>query len=109
MYNCPACGNPTFSFWQKQFLGPLRKIECQSCGVAVSVPWARNVLFSFLVGLLPPLVGVGAVALVGEFASLWSMVGVFALGTLIASAPFLWLYHRYVPLVVKKARSTNAA
>lgn len=30
------------TFWQKQFLGPLKKLSCRDCGTLVSVPWAMS-------------------------------------------------------------------
>src|SRR3989344_2917403 len=42
-YNCPKCGQASFSFWQKQFLGPLGSIPCGACGASVSVPWGKSI------------------------------------------------------------------
>ena len=102
-YPCPSCGAKTISFWQKQFSGPLRKIKCSSCGVAVSVPWLHNLLLSLLGSVAVPLCGVGALALVGNFHSLLSMLAVFLTGAILPLLPIAWLSHRYVPLVVRKA------
>ena len=41
MYACPWCGSKTFSFWQKQTLGPARTLRCSSCSRQVSVSWDR--------------------------------------------------------------------
>jgi DNA-directed RNA polymerase subunit RPC12/RpoP len=95
MYACPHCGADTFSFWQKELLGPGRSIECRSCGGHVSVPWLGTfaclapmfILVAMAYLYFGPTLGVFYSVLVG------SLVG-FAI-----SAP---LCHWYVPLIPRK-------
>jgi DNA-directed RNA polymerase subunit RPC12/RpoP len=100
MYECPWCGRKSFSFWQKQSLGPSRSIACGHCARRVSVPWGRAHLAAIpvfagaLVGLwfLGDAFNSKVVALAGGFIGL-------AVG-MVLTMP---LYHRFVPLV-KPAR-----
>jgi hypothetical protein len=101
-YSCPSCGAKTFTYWAKQFIGPMRRVRCSSCNSLVSVGPG----LSSAVLLLGPLVAfaggaVGAVALI-EFGILAAGTG-FVAGGLIASVPSCWVWHRYVPLVRKDA------
>jgi hypothetical protein len=95
MYECPWCENKTFSFWQKQSLGPTRTLKCADCKRSVSVCWQRAqiaaapvILFGFL-GLLvgKAYFGTWPAVLLGGW------VGI-TVGMLI-TAP---LYHLFVPL-----------
>src|SRR6059036_3011458 len=96
MYACPWCREKSFSFWQKQGLGPIRTIKCGACGRRVGIDMFRAqvaamplLLFGFL-GLLAgqALFGTWPAVLLGGW------LGV-PLGMLF-TAP---LYHLYVPLV----------
>ncbi len=95
MYNCPHCHAPTFSFWQKNTLGPGRAIECSACKGGVSVPWVRSMLCVspiFLLGIaahiyLRPMVGASG-ALLG-----------LSIGFVVGFAISLPLYHRFAPIV----------
>ena len=51
MYRCPACSHPTLSFWQKQFLRPLRKLAGSLC-VSVAT-WVPGPSFAAGLGELP--------------------------------------------------------
>ena len=103
IYRCPSCGKDSFSFWQKQSLGPLRKITCRSCGARVSVPWGMSTLI-ILIGV----VATPTVALVAAVTA-WNAFGAFGgivtfLGSGLAlGAIGCWLYHRFVPLVTRDA------
>jgi len=98
MYKCPLCSADSFTFWQKQWLGPARSIKCRACGGAVSVPWLGAV-----VAIVPIAVLASAGTIVG--ATLAGNAG-FAvggvLGILLGFAISSPLYHRYVPLVARK-------
>ena len=52
MYACPWCERKTFSFWQKQTLGPNKTLSCTGCKRRVSVPWGRAHLAALPVFLL---------------------------------------------------------
>lgn len=96
MYRCPWCEGKTFSFLQKQSLGPTRTLSCTKCKRKVGVHGERAQFASapvVLLGFLGFLVGrewfgsLSAVLLGG-----W--VGI-TLGMLL-TAP---IYHFLVPLV----------
>jgi hypothetical protein len=96
MYACPWCQRKTFSFWQKQSLGPAHSLQCNACRRRVSVPLVQShvaaaplvvLVFAGLVlgkaayGVLPEIFMGGCLGL---------MVG------MIVTAP---LYHFFVPLI----------
>jgi hypothetical protein len=96
MYACPWCERKTFSFWQKQSLGPSHSIACKACNRRVSVPWiaaqfaaAPLVLCGFF-GLLVGKVYYGVLPEILMGGALGLMVG------MILTAP---IYHFLVPLV----------
>lgn len=101
-YLCPACHEPTISFWQKHTLGPLRKITCARCGTGIGVPIVRGSIFVLLAVVAPFLGGVAAVITV-QPASLMLTAGTFVLGMLLPGVWVLWLYERTVPLLVRNA------
>jgi len=37
MIKCPQCSEPTFSFWKKFCIGPLRTVKCKACKRKVGV------------------------------------------------------------------------
>ena len=53
MLDCPNCTQPSISAFQKQFLSPLRKIECANCGAQVSVGWLQSVIPGIIGAILP--------------------------------------------------------
>jgi DNA-directed RNA polymerase subunit RPC12/RpoP len=99
MYKCPWCGAESFSFWQKQWLGPARSIECRNCKRRVSVPWIRSLL------AVSPIILLGSIG-IGYFGTaIDSLLAVFASGVVGAVIGFLVaapLYHKYVPLVPRE-------
>jgi hypothetical protein len=95
-YQCPWCEKKTFSFYQKQTLGPSRSIKCGSCTRRVSVPWDRAQLAALPVIILGTLGLVLGKQLYGSVSAilLGGWIGL-TLGMCI-TAP---LYHLWVPLV----------
>jgi uncharacterized membrane protein len=96
MYECPWCQRKTFSFWQKQTLGPARTLQCSSCSRRVAVSWERAQIAALplvVLGLLGFSVGKVVFATLSAVL-LGGWIGV-TLGMLV-TAP---LYHLYVPLV----------
>jgi hypothetical protein len=99
MYPCPHCATDSFSFWQKQLLGPARSIECRNCKRRVSVPWARAML------AVSPIMILGSLGIAFSNSNpggplemfLWGVFGAVVGGAI--AAP---LYHLYVPLVPRK-------
>ena len=96
MYKCPWCGEKTFTFWQKQTLGPTRTLQCSACTRRASVDMFRAQVAAvpvLLLGFLGLLLGK---ALFGTWPAvlLGGWLGV-TLGMCL-TAP---LYHLYVPLV----------
>ena len=94
MYACPWCEKGSFSFWEKQTLGPTRSLRCGSCkrkvGVGQRAQFAAAPLF--LAGFMGLLVmktyyGTWSAVLLGGW------VGV-SVGMAIAAS----IYHLYVPL-----------
>ena len=95
MYECPWCRARSFSFWQKQSLGPKRSLQCSGCKKKVSVCWQRAQIAAapvLLLGFLGLLVGK---AYFGTWSAvlLFGWIGITA-GMMI-TAP---LYHLFVPL-----------
>jgi hypothetical protein len=99
MYNCPWCEKKTFSFLQKQSLGPSRSIKCGSCTRRVSVPWDRAQLAAL------PVILLGTLGLVLGKVLLASVSGVLLGGWVGITVGMLFtapLYHLWVPLVKPK-------
>ena len=96
MYACPWCKKPTFSFWQKQGLGPKRAMECSACSRKVTVCGERAQLAAIPVILLGFLGLLSGKALFATWAAVFlgGWIGI-TLGMLV-TAP---LYHFFVPLV----------
>ncbi len=97
MYECPWCRRKSFSFWQKQWLGPTREIKCTACTRKVSVPWGKAHIAAspLLVGAIFGLVVWGPLLGEGKLGILFG--GIFgAVFGMLLTAP---IYHLYVPLV----------
>ncbi len=96
MYECPWCQRKSFSFWQKQSLGPNRILRCGNCTRRVSVPWGRAHLAAvplFLCALA------GLWLLGNAFDSkLFALAGGF-LGVAVGMVFTMPLYHQFVPLI----------
>ncbi len=86
MYACPWCERKTFSFWQKQSLGPHKTLRCTGCKRQVGVPWARANLAALPVFLC----AVAGLYFVGD-----ASVGMMLM---------MPIYHRFVPLVKPENR-----
>lgn len=99
---CPNCRVPSFSAWQKLGIGPLKKVQCQNCGCFVGVPWTNSLVILALGSVTPLLGGVLALVLLPKPAGLFASAAAAVLGLLLGGAVFLWLYNRFVPLVVKR-------
>jgi hypothetical protein len=102
-HHCPKCNQPSFTFWQKQLLGPLKKVSCSSCGARVSVPWGISVLI---------IVVASTVVSVGPFvaaAAAWNQFGLVGAALAFVGCVVLvagvggWAYDRFVPLVTRDA------
>ena len=60
VYECPWCDRKSFSFWEKQGLGPTRSLRCNECKRKVGVPSDRAQIAAaplFLLGFLGLLIG----------------------------------------------------
>jgi len=95
MYECPWCDRKSFSFFDKQTLGPSRSLKCGECKKKVGVPGERAQMAAaplFLLGFLGLLI---AKAYFGTWPAvlLGGWIGI-TLGALVA-AP---IYHVFVPL-----------
>jgi hypothetical protein len=96
MYACPWCGTKSFSFWQKQMLGPKRSLVCGHCSRKVSVRWDRAQLAAI------PVIALGFLGLLVGRAMFgtWAAVFLFGwLGTTMGMGITAPLYHLFVPLV----------
>ena len=103
-YPCPRCGRPSFTFRQKQFLGPTRAIRCGECGTRVSVPWSAAYLFNIIVvASLAPTFTIVAGFLAWEAWGAGAGLAVFVLANLLLVVFAGWWQHRFVALVVKDA------
>ena len=96
MYACPWCERKSFSFWQKQSLGPSRALTCKGCRRKVSVPWGR----AHIAALPLFLCTVAGMWIIGEaFGSrLYALGGALA-GLVIGMLLMMPLYHFIVPLI----------
>lgn len=95
MYACPWCDQTSFSFWQKQSLGPARNLTCQHCKRPVSVCWNRAQLAAV------PAVALGFLGLIaGKMVfGTWSAVFLFGwIGVTVGMLVTAPLYHWFVPL-----------
>src|SRR5262245_46041572 len=96
MYACPWCERKTFSFWQKQSLGPSRSIACSACKRRVSVPWVRaQVAFAPMVLLT----FAGLIAAKVAYGMSTEVIMGGGLGFLVGAILMTPIYHFYVPLV----------
>ena len=94
-YACPWCSKSSFSFWQKQSLGPSRSLTCTHCKRSVSVNWNRAQLAAI------PVLALGFLGLISGkvLFGTWSAVLLFAWLGITAGMCFTApLYHYYVPL-----------
>ncbi len=90
--DCPNCTEPSFSVWQKQFLGPGRSISCKKCGARISVSWIR---------FIPVLLLVAAFPVISAFGLLQHGVTKF-LGVAALLLLAVMIYQHYlVPLIVR--------
>ncbi|HXS53333.1 MAG TPA: hypothetical protein VN782_12435 [Usitatibacter sp.] len=96
MYECPWCTHKSFSFWQKQSLGPNRTLRCGNCRRHVSVPWGR----AHLAAIPLFLCAVAGLWFIGDAfnSKLIALAGAFA-GVAIGMVLTMPLYHAFVPLV----------
>jgi len=102
-HNCPNCGSPSVTVWQKLGLGPMKKIKCKSCGAFITVPWFKSLVIIGLGTLTPLFGGLFVFGVVPNNAGAVATVAGFSFGFVLGTLLFLWLYNRYVPLVVKHA------
>ena len=56
---CPNCEQPSFTFWQKQVLAPLRKKRCRRCNAMISVNRIRFLPQLLLAAAFPIVVILG--------------------------------------------------
>ncbi len=91
---CPNCGNLTFSFWQKQFLGPARSIPCDDCGARVSVSWIR---------FIPVLLLIATLSLLYQFGLTEHGVGPY-LAVVAATLVAVVVYQHYLVTLVVRSR-----
>lgn len=96
MYACPWCDRKTFSFWQKQKLGPHSSMSCTGCKKRVSVPWGRAHLAALPIFLF----AVAGLWLVGDASGskIIALAGATC-GVVLGMMVMMPLYHRFVPLV----------
>ena len=95
MYACPWCEQKSFSFWQKQTLGPTRTLNCGTCKRKVGVDWQRAQIAAvpvILLGFLGLLCG-------KAFFGTWPAVLLGGwLGISLGMSITAPLYHVFVPL-----------
>jgi uncharacterized protein YqgC (DUF456 family) len=96
MYKCPWCDRKTFSFWQKQKLGPHSSMSCTGCKKRVSVPWGRAHLAALPIFLF----ALAGLWLVGDASGskIFALAGATC-GVVLGMMVMMPLYHRFVPLV----------
>ncbi len=101
MYACPWCERKTFSFWQKQSLGPHKTLRCTGCKRQVGVPWARANLAALPVFLC----ALAGLYFVGDASGskIIALAGGFC-GVVLGMMLMMPIYHRFVPLVKPENR-----
>jgi hypothetical protein len=105
VYACPWCERKSFSFWQKQSLGPNKPVKCKGCRRPVSVPWGR----AHLAALPLMVLAVLGMYFVGDaFDSKLYAVGGALAGAILGMLFTIPLYHFFVPLV-KPGSDTGAS
>ncbi len=97
----PHCHNRSFTWMQKQFLGPARKIECPDCGAKVSVSWQS--LWVYMAILVPSIVVYQIFkedlnAAIGKAGTIGLLMAVGAVYLVFSS----FYQHRYVDLEVRE-------
>lgn len=95
MYACPWCSKESFSFWQKQSLGPARKLTCAHCSRPVSVCWERAQIAAI------PAISLGFLGLIAGKVLYMTWPAILLGGWLGITLGMLFtapLYHLYVPL-----------
>ncbi len=97
MYACPWCGTEkSFSFWEKQTLGPRRELNCPHCNRKVSVCWERAQLAAIPVIALAFLGMLFGRHFYGDWPAV--LLGLW-LGTTLGMSITAPLYHLSGPLV----------
>jgi len=81
----------------------MKKIKCKSCGAFITVPWLKSLIVIGLGTLTPVFGGLFVFGFVPTKAGGLATVAGFLFGVTLGTLLFLWLYNRYVPLVVKHA------
>jgi len=97
---CPQCQRATFSFWQKQQLGPSGTLQCPACGARVEVPTGRA-MACILGFVLIDALAVIAASLINQrlgYAGQWQGSLITAAALLLPGIPLIWAYYRFVPL-----------
>ena len=97
---CPHCNQHHFGFLAKLSLNPRRARRCPLCSGLVSVSRSSSMLHMFLLGSIPLLFCILAIAITNSFSGLWWLpAAAIAFGVGLE----LWLYYRSVPLVAYAA------
>ena len=47
---CPRCHKRAFSMWRKIHVGPMKRVSCENCGAALTVPWIPGLIVAALIG-----------------------------------------------------------
>lgn len=106
MYACPWCERKSFSFWQKQSLGPNKPVKCKACSRAVTVPWDRAHFAAAPMFIL----AVVSMYFVGDaFDSKLYAIGGAVAGVVLGMLFTIPLYHFIVPLIRPGERGVPSA
>ena len=100
---CPRCRRRAFSTWRKLTIGPLKRVPCESCGVALSVAPLSSVVLIVLASFAGVLGGIVALTAISGSFTLGVPLAVYVIGGVAATVPFMWLYAQFVPLVARDA------
>lgn len=68
----------------------------------MGVPWARSLVILAIGSITPLAGGLLALALLPKPAGFFTTVASIVSGLVLGGVVFLWLYNRFVPLVVKR-------
>lgn len=99
---CPACGIQGLSVARRLGLGSARSVACRACDARISVGRAAELVVAVLGQLAVLGGGLAALLVVGTFTSVVVMGATFMAGALVGVAIWLWMSHRFVPLVVRE-------
>ena len=105
---CPKCNSTVTTLWRKMKLGPMRKINCPSCGCKISVAWVPYIFVSLVSQLALFFGGLAGIFLLNGYSMplervIWVFPLLFLLGCLVVLPIIIYAHYYFVPMVSKDA------